>query len=158
MPGSGISRGMGLLYLLGDNLLPFTPYCVCSLSCQSGLKSLEDCAEGTRLGIWMDTRGHVRLRVDGSDMGPVATLPGTSAVYGLVDLYGKCEQVSFAPQDSQQVPAAAASASADQQLQSTTLMEQCEYFKMCQRFVRSLALPKHFVSSNDAAACFCTRY
>lgn len=56
-------------------------------------RDLDQLAEGDRVGIQRDSRGQLHLWVNGQDCGPAASgLP--PRLWAVVDLYGKCTQVT----------------------------------------------------------------
>lgn len=62
-------------------------------------RDLDQLDEGDRIGVMRNSAGVLRFFVNGVDQGPAATgLP--PSVYAVVDMYGKCAQVTIVDQDS----------------------------------------------------------
>ncbi|XP_064610379.1 neuralized-like protein 4 [Liolophura sinensis] len=70
-------------------------------------RDLDQLDEGDRIGVMRNSAGVLHFFVNGVDQGPAATgLPPT--VYAVVDMYGKCAQVTIVDQDSNRDMAAQA--------------------------------------------------
>jgi len=132
-------------------------------------KRLESLEVGACVGVSVD-HAHNRVRIhfrksDEEEEEEVMVLcknsqfSGCHQVYGLIDLYGQCEQVSIVKQ--QRISDAMTSLGSGNDDVINTKGGQhssggCSYFKLCQKFLKSLALPhQYFAGTTKSPRCFC---
>ena len=110
------------------------------------------------VGIVIDAQRNLRLLINGVDQGVmVKNIP--QLCYGIVDLYGQCEEVLLCldaitidtsiTQDKSNAPLILRPSS----LQSS---QSCDYLRLCSQFKASLCIPNHYlVTSTNAGICYC---
>ena len=140
--------------------------------------NLETLTAGHKVGVKIDDQQNLRFFVDGVDQGAVQKVQ--TPCYGLVDLYGQCEEVSIT-NDNQVLPAEDRQEQQQQQevpdqvqvleksAPTTTAtappppisyllcggydQAKCEFFIFCKQFKSSLSIPSYFFTSS--AVCYC---
>uniref|UniRef100_A0A0K2UFM8 NHR domain-containing protein n=1 Tax=Lepeophtheirus salmonis TaxID=72036 RepID=A0A0K2UFM8_LEPSM len=141
--------------------------------------NLDDLKVHNSVGISISSDYSLHLWINGIDQGPVVKrLPTYNFYYGLLDLYGKCEEVSLlgskVKESSEDDEATNHEIAKDNPSSESHTTEKniafseyctkyCEYLSMCKRFKTSLGLPKYFFPSNDSdeeggslhPTCFC---
>ncbi|XP_076364931.1 neuralized-like protein 4 isoform X2 [Tachypleus tridentatus] len=116
------------------------------------------------VGVMVDSENRLHLYVNGIDQGTAASdIP--SVCYGLVDIYGQCEQVTIVNSNDDQNHRVEYKEKADKdtgikekkkksQTLEKSVIKNCEYQNTCSRFLATLGLPVgYFVSEHNV--CFC---
>lgn len=136
----------------------------CVLS--SGI-SLNSLGVGDRVGLLTTPENLLSLYINGEEMDKLQYHP-MSEKYGLVDMFGQCDEVVLNPLTVVPVPTSAMSDNYNSNLLesrkkrskrlvvATTVLlplksaqDSCEYFQLCQRYLRlKLALPGQFRHSS----------
>ncbi|XP_043932154.1 neuralized-like protein 4 [Protopterus annectens] len=141
--------------------------------CENYGPNLDTCPEGTTLGLLVDSNNSLHLFVNGMDQG-VAVQDIPNPCYGIVDLYGQCEQVTVVT-DNVAVAGGESSCSrcrADMEKADVVdgikesvcwtpppdvnLLKTCEYHALCARFKELLTLPDgYFNEDAKFNLCYC---
>lgn len=100
----------------------------------------------------IDSDDNLHLFINGIDQGIAAENLGSKEIhyYGLLDLYGQCEEASILASDDQK---------AEVKLQESLIhlrIRKCEYLELARRFKKSLVLPKFYAPETPAPVCFCS--
>lgn len=145
--------------------------------------NLDNLKVNQTVGVLVDSLNQLHLYVNDVDQGIAAkNVPQT--VYGIIDLYGQCEEVSMVVEDKtdkpsledQQMPeildlksvSDSATCCNDQGKlsisekhlcnlsisESISVVRNCDYMNLCQRFRLSLALPAQYFTP-DYPVCYC---
>ena len=136
--------------------------------------NLDHLEVGQRLGILIDAQRNLRLFVNSLDLGiMVKNIP--QVCYGILDLYGQCEEVSFDlsnTSESTAAPENLASITEDHPAKlvvshplvlrpevppgggTSNSSSNCDYLRLCSEFKSSLSVPSHFWSGSTGT-CFC---
>lgn len=130
--------------------------------------NLDHLGMGQTVGILIDNQNQLHLYANGIDQG-VAARDLPSMCYGLVDLYGQCAETSIVNRniDEQEEPdqlhvdeSSNMKTTKKQTLchlslsESFSLVKNCDYLNLCQRFKNSLGLPNSYFTP-DYPICFC---
>ena len=123
------------------------------------------------IGVVIDSHRNLKVLVNGQDFG-IAVQNVPPVCYGLLDLYGQCEEITIVKHENEASNEASNSILEDHEKDLITSMHNpiilrtlnqaissssskgCEYFKMCSRFKASLALPNHFFQQKSGN-CHC---
>ncbi|TRY73920.1 hypothetical protein TCAL_09119 [Tigriopus californicus] len=124
------------------------------------------------VGILVDNLNQLHLYVNGIDQG-VAARDLPPICYGLVDLYGQCAEVSIvnrniAEQEEPDLGVIGLHEDETSNMKTTkkqplchlslsesfSLVKNCDYLNLCQRFKNSLGLPNSYFTA-DYPICFC---
>ncbi|QQP38924.1 Uncharacterized protein FKW44_019642, partial [Caligus rogercresseyi] len=131
-------------------------------------KNIDDLKAHDSIGIQL--RDHsLHLVINEIDLGPVIKgllLPSQGSFYGLLDIYGKCEEVrllgSSRSKGNDEEEEDSRNLEEDEGPYKTTkkgtfseTLSSCEYLKSCKGFKASLGLPRHFFSDEEGPSCFC---
>ena len=68
----------------------------CGLKIRGDLTfNLNQLQSGQSVGVYLSESGHLHVLIDGQDQGAVASVGTTVSLYAVIDLYGKCTEVSI---------------------------------------------------------------
>ncbi len=142
---------------------------------QNGLKTdsvvvgsfnLDQLETGQKVGILVDGMRNLKLSVNGVDLGVIVkNIP--QPCYGILDLYGQCEEVSIVLGESNQDFVQASITNQESKNNSPLVLrpqqassETCDYLSLCSRFKSSLSIPSHFMSGLEGLCCCanCVKY
>ncbi|XP_074654148.1 neuralized-like protein 4 [Tubulanus polymorphus] len=131
-------------------------------------QNLDSVGVGSVVGILIDDDSCLHLYVNDVDQG-IAAKDLPNVCYAIVDLYGQCEQVTIVAGNESPVhsPSPDYREKADMEdgvkekmicsspADSSNLIKNCDYQKLCTRYKSSLGLPDGYFSTESYSVCYC---
>ena len=153
LPITALGLKKNSIVLSGDGGVYYNGQRISQYNTSSGLKRLDTVVVGTCIGVSVDSAGYMRIHLDGKDKGAIMKCPFASNAYGIVDLYGQCEQVSIVPFNGVDTTVTKRPEKTVCCHATVESREQCKYLLLCQKFMTSLALPSSYFGTK--AVCYC---